>query len=155
MAWPKCASAALIALKTARVAPHTPNICRVLLMRAGTAGEVLLAMYERVQEVAAMRALPMLADVVFGIPVGEVVQCRACGRVTQQAAYMQYLLTVQVGSVPTGANGWVQECWVVFHQMCAGWLWKMSGSAARQSTGNTWSLDFCTLVEPPHTGLRR
>jgi hypothetical protein len=70
----------------------------------GAAGsDVLLAMYERIQEVAGMRALPMLADVVFGIPVGELLQCRGCNRVSQQAAYMQYFFNTQVGC---GCWGW-------------------------------------------------
>lgn len=60
-------------------------------------GALLLNVYERIREVAAMRGILPLADTVFGTPVAEAVQCRSCGRVTRQAAYVQYLLPAQVG----------------------------------------------------------
>lgn len=44
-----------------------------------------------------MRGKAMLVDLVFGFPLAQWLSCGGCGRVSQQASYLQHLVAVQVG----------------------------------------------------------
>ncbi|KAL4450742.1 hypothetical protein ABPG77_001098 [Micractinium sp. CCAP 211/92] len=59
------------------------------------AAEVLLAIYERVMEVAAGRGRPAGIEPTFGLSVREEVHCPSCSKATHQTSYTQYFYNTQ------------------------------------------------------------
>lgn len=60
--------------------------------------EVLIALYESLKTVA-QPSLQALPDAVFGLQLREVVHCSACGKDTNQIAYVQHFHTTAAASL--------------------------------------------------------